>query len=254
MPKKILILDDEQDILDALKGKLERAGYAVTAATNGYDGLDAARRDKYDLVVTDVVMPGMDGFQFFKEFKKISGYAQTPVIIVSAHASMEDTFRVFGVQDFLAKPVDGEKIVKAVDRLLDPSHSQLHRKILILGTDMEVVASMVHLLNDHGHKAAAARDESEFLNRVLASAPELIILDVLLPKLLAHELIKAVRCFSHLKSAIILTYTSFSEKQLTSVDAIEQLKFSKNQCMAAGASDYIGRFSRLTFMDVISKY
>jgi CheY-like chemotaxis protein len=255
MAKKILVLDDEEDILDALKGKLERAGYAVTAVRNGLDGLDAARREKFDLVVTDVVMPGMDGFQFFKEFKKLSGNSAIPVIIVSAHASMEDTFRVFGVQDFLAKPVDGERIVKAVERLLSPSSSTLlNRKILILGTDMEVVASMVHLLNDHGHKASAARDESEFLTRTLAQPPEMMILDVLLPKLLAHELVKAVRCFSHLRSAIILTYTSFSEKQLTSVDAIEQLKFSKNQCMSAGATDYIGRFSRLTFMDVLSKY
>ncbi len=254
MAKKILILDDEEDILDALKGKLERAGYAVTAATNGFDGLTAARRDRFDLVVTDVVMPGMDGFQFFKEFKKISGHAATPVIIVSAHASMEDTFRVFGVQDFLTKPVDGERIIKAIERLLDPSASQLHRKILILGTDMEVVASMVHLLNDNGHKAVAARDESEFLTKALAQPPEMMIIDVLLPKLLAHEMIKAIRCFSQFKNAVVLTYTSFSEKQLTNVDAIEQLKFSKNQCMSAGASDYIGRFSRLTFMDVLSKY
>jgi two-component system, chemotaxis family, chemotaxis protein CheY len=262
MPKKILILDDEEDILDALKGKLERAGYTVTTATNGFDGLAAARRDRFDLVITDVVMPGMDGFQFFKEFKKVSGYAATPVIIVSAHASMEDTFRVFGVQDFLTKPVDGERIIKvdgeriikAIERLLDPSASQLHRKILILGTDMEVVASMVHLLNDNGHKAAAARDESEFLNKALAQPPEMMIIDVLLPKLLAHEMIKAIRCFSQFKNAVILTYTSFSEKQLTNVDAVEQLKFSKNQCMSAGASDYIGRFSRLTFMDVLSKY
>jgi CheY-like chemotaxis protein len=255
MPKKILILDDEPDILTALKNKLERAGYQVTAVGNGFDGLSAARRDRFDLVVSDVVMPMMDGFQFFKEFKKIAGYSATPVIIISAHASMEDTFRVFGVQEFFAKPVDGDRILKAVERFLNPSlNPHLHRKILILGTDMEVVATMVHQLNDYGQKASAAHDETEFLTKSLASPPDIMLIDVMLPRLLAHEMIKAIRCFSQFKSTIILTYTHFSEKQLTNVDAIEQLKFAKNQCMTAGASDYIGRFSRLTFLEILSKY
>jgi len=255
MVKKILILDDEPDILEVLKRKLERAGHAVTAVANGFDGLAAARRERFDLVVTDVVMPVMDGFHFFREFKKLPGCADTPVIIVSAHSSMEDTFRVFGVQGFFAKPVDGEKILQAIDQIFDPSHQpSLNRKILILGTDMEVVASMVHQLNDSGQKASAARDEADFLAKSFENPPDMMLIDVLLPKLLAHELIKALRCFTQFRNAIILTYTSFLEKQLTSVDAVEQLKFSKNQCAAAGATDYIGRFSRLTFMEMLSKY
>jgi len=255
MPKKILILEDERDVLDALKNKLERAGYAVTAVDNGLDGLAAARRERFDLVVSDVVMPVMDGFQFFKEFKLIAVCAATPTIIVSAHAGMEDTFRVFGVEEFFTKPVDGDKIIQAIGRILNPpTNAQLHRTIFILGADMEVVASMVHQLNDHGYKASAAHDELEFLNKSLTATPDIMLIDVLLPKLLAHELIKALRCFSQFKNILILTYTHFSEKQMTNVNAIEQLKFSKNQCMSAGASDYIGRFSRLTFMDVLSKY
>jgi two-component system, chemotaxis family, chemotaxis protein CheY len=255
MPHKILILDDERDILEAFKNKLERAGYAVTAVVNGFDGLGAARRERFDLVVTDVVMPVMDGFHFYKELRKLPGYAGIPVIVVSAHGSMEDTFRVFGIQEFFTKPVDGEKLLRAVANILNPSaHPQLHRKILILGTDMEVVASMVHQLNDRGQKAVAARDEIEFLSKAFASPPEMMLIDVMLPRLLAHEMIKALRCFSQFREVKILTYTHFSEKQMTNVDAIEQLKFSKNQCATAGATDYIGRFSRLTFTEILNKY
>ncbi len=255
MPQKILILDDEPDTLDALKNKLERAGYTVNAVTNGLEGLASARRERFDLVMTDVVMPLMDGFHFYKELRKLSGYAQIPVIVVSAHGIMEDTFRVFGIQEFFIKPVDGERLLKAVANILNPTaNPQLHRKILILGTDMEVVASMVHQLNDRGQKAVAARDEIEFLTKAFASPPEMMLIDVMLPKLLAHEMIKALRCFSQFRQAVILTYTHFSDKQMTSVDAIEQLKYSKNQCATAGATDYIGRFSRLTFTEILSKY
>src|SRR5512147_2910199 len=97
---KILILEDEPDSLAALKSKLERAGYSVTTATNGFEGLAAARIDRFDLVITDVVMPMMDGFQFLKEYRKFSGCSNTPVIVITAHGSMEDTFRVYGAQEF----------------------------------------------------------------------------------------------------------------------------------------------------------
>lgn len=255
MSKKILILDDEVDILEALKRKLERSGYIVTAVINGQEGLNAVHKERFDLVITDVVMPVMDGFRFYKELRKIPSYSAVPVIAVTAHGSMEDTFRVYGVQEFLIKPVDGDVMLKIIGRLLDPSaKNQFHRTVLVLGSDMDVVSGMVNLLNDQGHKASAARDEADFIVKTLTVQPDIVLVDVLLPMLLAHELIKSLRCFSHLNRVAILAYTHFHESELNNVDAVEQLKDAKNHCMASGATAYIGRFSRLTFMDVISKY
>ena len=124
MPKKILILDDEVDILEAFKRNLERAGYVVTAVTDGKQGLRVAQSEQFDLIVTDVVMPVMDGFRFFKEVKLLPNYAKVPVIVMTAHASMEGSFRIFDVRRWMRlstplvlSPMDGRA---AISRAFQP--------------------------------------------------------------------------------------------------------------------------------------
>ena len=255
MSKKILILDDEADILEAFKRNLERAGYIVTAVGDGQQGLNAAQTQQFDLIVTDVVMPGMDGFHFFKKVKQLPGYAKVPVIVMTAHASMEDSFRVFDVAEFFAKPIELEIVLKAIERLLNPSFKLMKRRnIIVCGSDFEVIGSMVQLLNDNGQKATAAHDEIEFLVNALNNPPDMVLIDVLLPKLMAHEVIAALREFSRFSKLKILAYTHFTDKELTSVDAVEQLKTSKNRCIEAGATAYIGRFSKVTFIEMMREY
>lgn len=255
MSKKILILDDEVDILEAFKRNLERAGYMVTAVTDGKQGLRAAQTEQFDLIVTDVVMPVMDGFRFFKEVKALGNYAKVPVIVVTAHASMEDSFRVFDVAEFFAKPVEMEVILKTIERLLNPAFQRMERRnILVCGSSFDVIGSMVQLLNDHGQKAAAAHDEVEFLVKALNAPPDIVLIDVMLPRLMAHEVIAALRAFSRFSKLKILAYTHFTEKEMTNVDAVEQLKMSKNRCIEAGATAYIGRFSKVTFIETMREY
>lgn len=255
MPKKILILDDEGDILEALKRYLERAGHIVTAVGDGQQGLDAAQAQQFDLILTDVVMPVMDGFRFFKEVKKLPSYVKVPVIVMTAHTSMEESFRIFDIAEFLAKPVPMEVILETIERLLKPSLGETKRRsIIVCGANVDVVGSMVQLLNDHGHKATAVHNEIEFLVKALETSPDMVFIDVLLPYLMAHEVIAAMRAFSVFSNLKILTYTNFTEKELTSVDAVEQLKAAKNKCLEAGASAYIGRFSKVTFIDSIKEY
>ena len=67
-------------------------------------------------------------------------------------------------------------------------------------------------------------------------------------------MIAALRAFSHFSKLKILAYTHFTEKELTSVDAVEQLKMNKNKCIEAGATAYIGRFSQVTFVETIREY
>lgn len=252
MAKKILVLDDEKDILEAFKHNLERAGYAVTAVTDGKQGLRAAQTEQFDLIVTDVVMPVMDGFRFFKEVKQLANYSKVPVIVITAHASMEDSFRIFDVAEFFTKPIQMEVVLKTIDRLLNPSFRQMERRnILVCGSNFEVIASMVQLLNDHGQKATAAHDEIEFLVKALNAPPDIVLIDVMLPKLMAHEVIAAMRTFSRFAKLKILAYTHFTEKEMTNVDAVEQLKAAKNHCVEAGATEYIGRFSKVTFMEIM---
>ena len=82
--ENILFIDDEPDIVECIKRKLERSGYHVGTAANGKDGLDIVSRLPFDLIVTDVAMPVMDGYTFCRELKKTKTTAHIPVIVFSA--------------------------------------------------------------------------------------------------------------------------------------------------------------------------
>ena len=84
--------------------------------------------------------------------------------------------------------------------------------------------------------------------------PHVVLIDILLQDIPAKEIIKALKTFLKLKGVAILAYTHFSPEEMGNVDAVEQLKESKNACLESGATKYIGRYSSLTFVDSVRNY
>ena len=100
---RILVADDEERILNFLRSKLKASGYEVITARNGSEALEQAQAQDPDLVVLDVLMPKMDGFETLKELRK---YSEVPVIILSARDADFDKIKGFmlGADDYLPKP------------------------------------------------------------------------------------------------------------------------------------------------------
>ncbi len=118
MKQKILLVDDAREILDLMQAMLEGQGYEVIVATNGVEGLAKAKKDRPQLIIADVLMPEMDGYLFFKELRKDPATERIPVLIITARAKMEDSFRAIGVDGFLVKPIDANKLFAEVAREL----------------------------------------------------------------------------------------------------------------------------------------
>ena len=116
MKQKILLVDDAQEILDLMQAMLEGQGYEVVVATNGVEGLKTAKTERPHLIIADVLMPEMDGYLFFKELRKDPVTERIPVLIITARAKMEDSFRAIGVDGFLVKPIDANKLFSEVAR------------------------------------------------------------------------------------------------------------------------------------------
>ncbi len=119
----ILIIDDSPTDVKIFSGALERAGHKVTAAGTAEAGIDAARKDKPDLVLMDVIMPGMNGFQATRSLTKDPETSAIPVLIVTTK-SME-TDRMWGMRqgakDVLVKPVSEKDLVTHVNKHLATS-------------------------------------------------------------------------------------------------------------------------------------
>ena len=127
MPLKILVCDDERHIVRLIQVNLERQGYTVVTAFDGKEGLEKILSDKPDLVVLDVMMPYMDGFEVLKSLRKEPATQDLPVIMLTAKAQDKDVFEGYhyGADMYLTKPFNPMELVTFVKRIAqgkpDPS-------------------------------------------------------------------------------------------------------------------------------------
>ncbi|MBF0479581.1 MAG: response regulator [Candidatus Omnitrophica bacterium] len=106
MPHKILLVDDDRVNTALIKFGLAEHGYTIITAADGEQGLASVEKDKPDLIVLDVLMPKMNGFEFMNELKRMQGFDITPVIMLTANETMEDVFRLEGVKGYFVKPIN----------------------------------------------------------------------------------------------------------------------------------------------------
>ncbi len=118
---KILIIDDSPTETQLLGSMMEKNGFEVLSAENGADGVDAAKKHLPDLVLMDVVMPGMNGFQATRKLTKTKETAHIPVIIITTKD--QETDRIWGMRQgaksFLTKPVEESKLIATIQELLE---------------------------------------------------------------------------------------------------------------------------------------
>lgn len=121
--KKILIIDDEFPMRYLIEHQLKREGFTVSLAKDGEDGLTAVTRHKPDLVVLDVMMPGMDGFEVCQQIKSTPETSQIPVIFLTASETKEYKTRAFavGADDYLTKPFLAEELLAHISAVLKRS-------------------------------------------------------------------------------------------------------------------------------------
>ena len=121
MAEKILIIDDDVDTLRLVGLMLQRQGYEIIAASNGSQGLTKALEERPDLILLDVMMPDMDGWDVYQQMKADESTRDIPVIVVTAKAQSIDKvlgLHIAKVDDYISKPFSPSELVDSVEKVL----------------------------------------------------------------------------------------------------------------------------------------
>jgi two-component system KDP operon response regulator KdpE len=183
----VLVVDDEPRIVKFLEVRLKASGYEVLTANNGSEALELVQAQEPDLLVLDVVMPGMDGFETLKQVRAMSS---VPVIILSAKEASTDKIRGLGLgaDDYLIKPFSPDELVariEAIKRRLAPSED---RKIVDSITLGNVTVNLKkHLVIVDESEIPLTRIEFLLLSELARNAGKLMLYEQLLTKVWGPE-------------------------------------------------------------------
>ncbi len=118
---KILVVEDNREVRENLIELLSGTGHKTVSATNGMEALEVAKKEHPDLILCDIMMPIMDGLEFYSEIKKLDTFANVPVIFLTAKADLEyqDRALSLGVDDYIIKPFNAAELLKRIEARLE---------------------------------------------------------------------------------------------------------------------------------------
>ena len=119
--KKILCIEDEREMIDLIKLILERRGFEVLGALGGKEGLEVIRREMPDLILLDLMMPEVDGWEVYRQMRADEQLKDIPVVVVTAKAQSIDKvlgLHIAKVDDYVTKPFGPQELLKSIDKVL----------------------------------------------------------------------------------------------------------------------------------------
>jgi DNA-binding response OmpR family regulator/anti-sigma regulatory factor (Ser/Thr protein kinase) len=196
----ILVVDDDANIRELLNQEFTEAGFSVRMAGNGRDAVAEVRRERPDLVVLDVMMPEMNGFDVAAVLKNDPETADLPIIILSIVEDLERGYRL-GVDRYLTKPIDTALLFKEVDTLLAQRTS--HKRVLVVDEDQTTVKTLADVLTARGYQVTEANG-ADLVQKAVAVQPDIIILSTLLSE--RHAAVQSLRFEKGLENVVFVVY------------------------------------------------
>ena len=197
--KSVLVVDDDPNIRSLLQQELTEAGYVVRLAEDGRKALALIREEIPGLVILDVMMPEMNGFDVAAVLKNDPATMDIPIIILSIVEDKERGFRL-GVDRYLTKPIDTASLFHEVGALLDQGKSK--KKVMVVDEDASTIRTLTDVLENRGYQVVESNG-SELVSRAVLSKPDIIILNSLLS---SDEAVRALRFEKGMENVLFLIY------------------------------------------------
>jgi CheY-like chemotaxis protein len=184
----ILLVDDDPSILHALGDTLQSNGYNVIRSISAEHALGRLSKERPDLIILDINMPGMGGMSFLKTISGADGALRYPVLVFTARAVLADFFADLGVVGFLPKTAEPEALLEKVKRALAQREAALAeretatpRRLLLVEDDAAIRESLLRFFRQHGYDAWGVSDGFSIAAVTHGSRPDAILLKYILP-------------------------------------------------------------------------
>jgi two-component system alkaline phosphatase synthesis response regulator PhoP len=187
--QKVLLVDDEPDIIELLRYNLEREGYAVSSASNGRDAIKAAKTERPDLIVLDIMMPGMDGVEVCNQLRQMPEFKRTVITFLTARGEDYSQIAGFeaGADDFITKPVRPKVFVSKVKALLKRTGAERPEGQVLEANGVRVNLEKV-TVEAGGHEMHLPKKEFELLVLLMSKPGKVFKRDEIYDQVWGNEL------------------------------------------------------------------
>jgi GAF domain-containing protein/CheY-like chemotaxis protein len=200
-PRQILVVDDDAHIREMLRQELETEGYRVQEARDGLQAIGRAKAALPDLVILDVRMPGMNGFDAAAVLKNNPETMGIPIMILSIVEDRERGYRL-GVDRYLTKPIDTATLLGEVQALLENGPAK--RNILVADENIDTVRALTGVLHARDYRVLEATSQEEFFEKAYQERPDLVLVNAGFSD--QGEIVKSLRYEKGLENIVILFY------------------------------------------------
>lgn len=183
MPKTVLVVDDKASVRELVRDYLEAEGFRIFVATNGRDALYAARQEKPDLILLDIMMPEMSGYDFIRTYRK---ERDTPIILLTA--KLDENDKVLGLElgadDYVTKPFGMKELLARINAVLRRAGRPAAKPVLLVEGDIRLDRE-TRAVTVKGHPVSLTPSEFELLSILMSTPGRVFSRSELLDKL--HE-------------------------------------------------------------------
>jgi len=236
MPARILLIEDDEASLGLVTYVLSAFGHTVFQTHDGEEGLEVARRELPDLILTDLQMPKTDGYGVVRALRKDPRFQNRPIVAVTSYAMRDDRERVLasGFDGYISKPIMPEEFVHQVERFLDagkrsapppapaaesrtPAPVRCHTTILAVDNSPVNLRLLDSTLGPLGYKVILAATALQALAIARENPPDLILSDLHMPEMDGYDFFKTIQADPQLKPIpfAILSSTVWQQDELT---------------------------------------
>ncbi|HEX7586912.1 MAG TPA: response regulator [Anaerolineae bacterium] len=199
--KTVLVVDDDNSIRELLKQELEAEGYGVRQAADGRAALAEVKREKPDLIILDVMMPELSGFDVAAVLRNAPETLSIPIVILSVMQDQQRGYRL-GVDRYFTKPTDTKLLLDEIGKLL--AQGATKKKVLVVDEDQATVKTLIDALQSQGYNVTAAYNGAEGIEKAVAEQPDMVIARSDLSD--KHDLVKTLRFEKNLEKIFFLLF------------------------------------------------